>query len=436
MSLTASPYDNENIYDLAIRLYGNINGVSGLVGSLTSLDSAVTSDVTYEEIVFEDYVSKTEPIIRRETLETVVRENQSIYDLAVQLSGNLSGISSVLSNYTTLDANIQGNTISITKSSDPLIDIFQRNEFVFATKDSAVVVSDLWILFDTTWNDPNIWIDTELWSDGTPSYDAATQALINQAAIDGYTAASGSVLGALDALIIQLKADGIWALLDVLYIMATNGDSDFACYNLKDPTQYNLTKVNSPLFTSLQGFKGDGVSAYLDTNFILASNGINYTLNSASVGGYIRSNAGSPAQDTDIGVQGDNGGITTLSTAFFFTPDDNAFRINNGNFRKAVSGVNPTGLIHVNRSGSGGSDLSVYFDGVSQTTIDRAGVPVSTTVPNNHSVFLLGNNNKGLLLNPSVSQISFAFIGGDLSGLELEFYNSIQAYMTTLGTQV
>lgn len=165
MSLTANPYDNENVYDLTIRLYGNINGFAGLVANFTSLDSVVSSGVTYEEIVFEDYASTTDPIIRRETLETVVRENQSIYDLAVQLSGNLSGIVDLLTNYNTIDEDIKGNNVTITKSSDPLIDIFLRNEFVFATKSSAEVISDLWILFDGTWNDPNLWIDTELWKD-------------------------------------------------------------------------------------------------------------------------------------------------------------------------------------------------------------------------------------------------------------------------------
>ena len=121
------------------------------------------------------------------------------------------------------------------------------------------------------------------------SLDPATQALLDQATTDGYTAPTGTYLTALDAYIVYLKAQGIWDLLDVLYLPSSGGDSDFACYNLKDPTQFNLTKVNSPTYTIGEGFTGNGTTSYLDTNWNPSTNGVNYTLNDAGTSIYTRS---------------------------------------------------------------------------------------------------------------------------------------------------
>lgn len=161
MSLTAKPYDQENIYDLTIRLYGNINGLSGVINSVTSVSNNVTNDVTYDPIVFEDYVSKSTPIARRETLNVVVGESQSIFDLAVQLTGSLKGMNEVISKYRNLDQNLKGQEIEITKSNDPRVDIFLRNQFVFATKSDVLP----WILETGAWNDFGIWNDTANWID-------------------------------------------------------------------------------------------------------------------------------------------------------------------------------------------------------------------------------------------------------------------------------
>jgi hypothetical protein len=133
LSLTAKPYDQEDIYDLAIRLYGNINGLSGLIGSVTTLDDPVTIDVSYEPIVFDDFVSKTTPSRKRETIDYAVGENQSIYDLASQLTGSLNGLSEIISYFNNLDDNLQGQTITTTKKADPKLDLFLRKKYVFAT---------------------------------------------------------------------------------------------------------------------------------------------------------------------------------------------------------------------------------------------------------------------------------------------------------------
>jgi len=138
----------------------------------------------------------------------------------------------------------------------------------------------------------------------TGDLDASTSALLDQATTDGYTAASGTCLTALDTFISTLKSDGIWTLLDALWLPATNGDSDFACYNLKDPSTFKLTKVNSPVFTSLEGFTGDIVSAYLNTNWSPTTNGVNYQFNNASITVYARYYPGGSRYDLTFGLDG------------------------------------------------------------------------------------------------------------------------------------
>lgn len=257
-------------------------------------------------------------------------------------------------------------------------------------------------------------------------YDAATQALLDQASTDGYTAASGTALTALDAFIVALKADGIWTLLDALWLPATNGDSDFACYNLKDPTSFNLTKVNSPTFTSLEGFTGNGASAYLDTNFNLSVDGVNYTLNAASIGFYNRLSSGS--SKLEMGAKDVSNFESQMTSNWNGSGLKFLGQLNdNNNFTNTTSG-NETGFHILNRLNN---DQTYYNNGLSITTDTDApsGVP-------NETMGILGRLSSSMLSFPSSDQISFAFIGGDLSTKASEFYTAIQDYMIAIGKQV
>lgn len=270
----------------------------------------------------------------------------------------------------------------------------------------------------------------------TSSYDTATQALLDQATTDGYTAPSGTTLTALDTFITTLKSTGIWALCDVIYLPATNGDSDFACYNLKNPATFKLTKVNSPTFTSLQGFTGNGSSSYLNTGWNPSTNGVNYTLNSASLGGYARTDNTDGTQRVLIGVT-DATGFTQftpkLSTTAFLWGFQ---RINNAgvNFKSYNGITNANGFYNSNRFGSGANDLNLYRNGSSLTVNQNGSIP-STNVPNNN-VYLLASNNNGTAAGFSREQLSFAYFGADLTAQASSFYSAIQTYMTTLGTNV
>ena len=250
------------------------------------------------------------------------------------------------------------------------------------------------------------------------SNDPAVQALLDQAVIDGFTAASGDALDALNDFVIELKAQGIWTLLDVLWLPATNGDSDFACYNLKDPTQFNLTKVNSPAFTSLEGFTGDGVSAYLDTNFSPSNNSIVASQNSQSFGIYTRS------QTTSGNQGGGNIRINRSSSSFV------AYRIGDTTNTSDSMTDAIEGLVVTNRPDS--STKEVYKNGVLEDSVSVNSVSHESL----ELAILALRNGVSSLTQYQDSQVSFTFYGADVSSKSSEFYTAIQTYMTAIGKEV
>lgn len=115
------------------------------------------------------------------------------------------------------------------------------------------------------------------------AFDADYQAILDRSTALGYTAPSASQQTLQNTLVTDLKTAGVWDKLDVFYVFATDGDSDFATLNWKAPSSHQVTKVNSPTFTADSGFTGNGSSSYLNTNYDPSTSGTNYTLNDASI---------------------------------------------------------------------------------------------------------------------------------------------------------
>jgi hypothetical protein len=109
--------------------------------------------------------------------------------------------------------------------------------------------------------------------------DADYQAVLDYATTQGYTLPSAGQQALQNQLVVDLKAAGVWSKLDTFAVFATDGDSDFALIDWIRLSQY--TAVNSPTFTTNEGFNGNGTSSYIDTNYNPIS-GTNYILNNAS----------------------------------------------------------------------------------------------------------------------------------------------------------
>lgn len=81
----------------------------------------------------------------------------------------------------------------------------------------------------------------------------------------------------------SIKADGVWAKLDVFYVFAVdNNASAFATLNWKNPNANQASIASSPTFVNNGGFQGNGTSSFIDTNFNPATQGVQYTQNDAS----------------------------------------------------------------------------------------------------------------------------------------------------------
>jgi hypothetical protein len=114
------------------------------------------------------------------------------------------------------------------------------------------------------------------------SFDADYQAILDRATTLGYTLPSASVQAKQNTLLVSMKADGVWAKLDVFYVFAQDGGADFGTLNWKNPNANQSTLVNAPTFVSNGGLMGNGTSSYIDTNFNPLTQGVQYTQNNAS----------------------------------------------------------------------------------------------------------------------------------------------------------
>lgn len=116
-----------------------------------------------------------------------------------------------------------------------------------------------------------------------PAYDSDYQAILNKATDLGYTLPSEAVKLKQNTLLASMKADGVWAKLDVFYVFAVdNNASAFATLNWKNPNANQASIASSPTFVNNGGFQGNGTSSFIDTNFNPATQGVQYTQNNAS----------------------------------------------------------------------------------------------------------------------------------------------------------
>jgi hypothetical protein len=79
--------------------------------------------------------------------------------------------------------------------------------------------------------------------------------------------------------LVSLRAAGLLAKLDVLYVCAVEASNQSLC-NWIDPTKFHAVTNGSPGFVADRGWLG--ASGYIDTTWIPSTNAVNFTLNNAS----------------------------------------------------------------------------------------------------------------------------------------------------------
>jgi hypothetical protein len=248
-------------------------------------------------------------------------------------------------------------------------------------------------------------------SGGGGGFDADYQAVLDYATTQGYTLPSASQQIIQNQLVIDLKTAGIWSKLDTFGVFATDGDSDFALIDWIRLTDY--TAVNSPTFTTDEGFQGDGTSSFIDTNFNPFTQGVNFQNDNASRGSWVR-----------VPISGEyvDGNANGNNLNF-------GFRIGSSNFNyinQGSSSITPIAVysttpdlksIHTNST-----VVTTVIDGTTVTTHSR----IAIARPNFNQHILRNNSSYGS------HQISAYFMGAYLVNENTNFRNAINNYINSL----
>lgn len=261
-----------------------------------------------------------------------------------------------------------------------------------------------------------------------PVYDADYQAILDRATTLGYTLPTLSQRSIQNQLVLDLKAGSNWTVLRVLYVPANDGSSDFSTINWKDPANYQMTKVNSPTWTTNKGFSsGASQLGYLTMNWVPSTDGGVYTQNAASIGAYMFAGSG------DVAATGAVIGATsgTSNILLYDQPATNVMgRMNSSNVNISYGATNPNinnrSLYSLVRTAS--NALQTFVGGTQQTS----GTTASTALVG-ISPYLLARNNAGVkdFPAPSAWQLSVMYAGGT-GGTIGTFSTAIETYITAI----
>ncbi len=99
------------------------------------------------------------------------------------------------------------------------------------------------------------------------SYDTDYQNYLDYLSSNTITAPSSGQQDIQNQLILDLKSNGIYSNLNVLYLLANDGSKEAGYVNIINPGTYNITENGTVTWTSNQGVAGNGTSGYLNTGF-------------------------------------------------------------------------------------------------------------------------------------------------------------------------
>ena len=244
-------------------------------------------------------------------------------------------------------------------------------------------------------------------SGGGVVFDTDYQAVLNYATSLGYTLPSAGQQVKQNQLVLDLKAGGIWSKLDTFRVYATDGSASFALIDWKRLAL--CTAVNSPTFTTNQGYQGNGTSSYIDTGFnpntTVGAN--NYKKDNASIGAWVF-------------TSGANGlcGANNSANVSIRNTNSGQHRINSGNVTTSVD-LSGVGLKNGNRT----SSLNwTFFNNLTSTS----GSTVSGDVNDNITDF------KAVTTLFFSGRTSISYAGASLVAENTSLYNAFNTYMSSL----
>jgi hypothetical protein len=252
-------------------------------------------------------------------------------------------------------------------------------------------------------------------SGGTITYDSDALAFITAAGITNNTQKS-----AVNQLVLDLKSYSLWSKIKAIYPFV-GGTASSHKWNLKDPRDLDVAfrlTFNGGGTHSSNGYTG-GSNAYANT--FLNTNTIGMSVNSLSIGFYATTNI----SDTNKMYMGASG----LPESYTFI---NTTRLAMNTLSISTWTGYKIGLLVGNRTNS--TQQIYYRNGVVDATFSA-----NSNINVNEPIFILTRSTPGAIpgLEYYNGNCGLAFISDGLSTTEnLNMYNAVQLYETTLGREV
>ena len=241
------------------------------------------------------------------------------------------------------------------------------------------------------------------------------------------TTAGGSLSAteqtAIETLVVQMKADGIWSKMKAIYPMV--GASAAACAQNLKSSSFTGTFSSGWTFAST-GVKPNGTSAYMDTSLTLT---IGESIDFA-YGGYVRTNVGAS--------YGIITGARISGSEFFiagkWTAQQNKPFLNMGTSGYIYGSANQLpGLFQGSRTAANAMSFRRNNASLGTSTYTE-------TAKANTSPFLIATASENGSVNSGTyipDEIAFSYYSSGLTNNEMDnLYTAVQAFQTTLSRQV
>lgn len=255
-----------------------------------------------------------------------------------------------------------------------------------------------------------------------PVYAEATLALFARMTVQP----AGPIKLLMDTLVRAVIAAGAWPKMDMFYVIAAH-DAQAARLNwIAD--QYNLTAVNSPVFTAFRGYTGNGTSSYLTMGAIPAalhaSPGARFKRDNAHLAVWSLTNV--PSNQVIMGAR-------TAATSFcdIFPREGGKTRFRpNGPVPPSThfDTPNASGLFLGNRTSS--TVVEGYQDGGVVGTLTG----YASNGPTANGLYLLAQNADGVAGGFCSAQVAMASVGAALTATEAAaLHSAVRAYLVGVG---
>lgn len=246
------------------------------------------------------------------------------------------------------------------------------------------------------------------------SYDSDAQAFITAAGITNTTQKN-----AVNQLVIDYKAAGIWTKMIALYPMV-GGTASTHSYNLKNPAAYQIT-WNGTVTHNSNGVTGNGSTGYGNTGIVPSTV---LTLNSIHLSFYCRTNSSVSVYDMGATDGTNQTNLMNFSSVLYSALSNNTYT--------QVSMANTQGGFTSVRSSSSNTDLYKNGSNVATSSSNNS-VALTSTYP----IYILGNNFTGSLGNASDRNFGMFSVGTALTSTETaNKYTADQVFQTALGRNV